>query len=332
MSYTQTEWIEVVVSRRRRVVRHVVEFRLERVTGGPLPECAPASHIEVITPATLRRSYSLTSAADGPSQYYEIAVAMSPRSAGGSSSMHREAWEGSLLKISAPQGGYAIDPKAEELVLIAGGVGITPMVGLQRHITQHGGPPLRLVYLVGSRAQAAYLEQFSGVDVVIHAKEEHAGRRFDLWQVLERPGNRRLFCCGSQGLLREVRALTMHWRSAHLHFEDFHGQSPLDRHSLPFTAVWEPTGEIIEVRAQQTLLEALEKAGVRVGSSCRSGTCGSCRLKVRAGSIRHRDVVLTEDERAEMMLCCVSRGEGTIKVAPWMQRADGEIGPFMSTL
>lgn len=308
--------IEVVVARRRTVARGIVEFRFERPDGGALPGSRPGAHIEVTTPSGLGRNYSLTSAPEESPSHYEIAVALDPQSEGGSASMHAQALEGTRLGVSSPQGSYDIDASAEELLLIAGGVGITPMVSLYRHIREHGGPSVRMVYLTRSRSHAAFLDHFDGAGVVFHAKDEHQGQRLNLWKVLEEPGNRRIFCCGPQPLLQEVRALTMHWRASHLHFEDFSGVSGLDPHAVPFTAIWQPTGAQIEVPADRTLLDSLKKEGISVSSSCRSGTCGTCRLTVLSGDVEHRDLALSEEERRDVMLCCVSRASGVVEVAP----------------
>ncbi|WP_120003912.1 PDR/VanB family oxidoreductase [Nesterenkonia muleiensis] len=312
----EPERIDVFVARRRQVAQQIVEFHLQRPDAGALPGFSPGAHLEVETPSGLGRNYSLTSVPEKAPIRYEIAVALDPHGEGGSFSMHAHAAEGTLLRISPPQGEYRIDTEAQELLLIAGGVGITPMLSIYRHLIASHGPPARLVYLTRSRAHAAYVEELDGIDVLLHAKEEYAGRRFDLWSVLAEPGDRRIFCCGPQPLLQEVRALTMHWRAKHLHFEDFSGVSALDPHAQPFTAVWLPTGARIDVPADRSLLDTLKDQGVAVSSSCRSGTCGTCRLRVLSGKVQHRDLALSDLERQDVMLCCVSRAEGEIELAP----------------
>ncbi|MDX2376694.1 2Fe-2S iron-sulfur cluster binding domain-containing protein [Microbacterium sp. LRZ72] len=108
----------------------------------------------------------------------------------------------------------------------------------------------------------------------------------------------------------------MHWRASRLHFEDFLGVSAVDPFGGPFTAEWAPTGESIAVDASSSLLERLTAAGVSVPSSCRSGTCGTCRVRLLEGTPQHRDVVLTDEERCEQIITCVSRAEGTVRLAP----------------
>lgn len=315
MSFTE-EALDAVITRRRQVADRIVEIQVQRADGGSLPAFSAGAHIEIETPSGLLRNSSLTSEPSDDPRSYEIAVALDPRSEGGSSSVHERAQEGDPVQISAPKGGYEPDPEAEEILLIAGGVGITPMASVYRAVKSGGGPPVRVIYLCRTRSAAAYLEVFDADTLTFHAKEEQGGARFDLWKVLDEPGDRRVFCCGPGPLLDEVRALTMHWRASHLHFEDFRGVAAVDPYASPFAAVWEPTGTRVEVAQDETLLDALTSAGADIPSSCRSGTCGTCRIRVHAGEIQHRDLTLSEEERDGVMLCCVSRAEGEAVFGP----------------
>jgi phthalate 4,5-dioxygenase reductase subunit len=307
--------VPVRVVHRRRVARSIVEYRLAAARGSTLPPCRTGAHIELITPSGERRSYSITSAGHHSPEHYDIAVALDRTSTGGSRSMHADVRAGDQLVTAPPRGGFALPPAGADLLLIAGGVGITPLRPLY-HAARAAGLRVRLVYLVRSRGDAAYVEEFTDDDALCHASADDDGRRFDLWQVLERPGNTWLYCCGPAPLLSEVKALTMHWRASRLHVEDFRGVAGVDPHGTTFTAVWAPTGVTYRVGAGETLLDTLEAAGIPVDSSCRSGTCGTCELRVVDGMVLHRDVRLTADERTRVLLPCVSRAEGTLTVGP----------------
>jgi phthalate 4,5-dioxygenase reductase subunit len=173
-----------------------------------------------------------------------------------------------------------------------------------------------MLYLGASRSEAAYSAEFTGdPDVIFHMRDEHADR-FDLWNVLRDPGEREVYCCGSPALMEQVRALTMHWRPSRVHFEDFSGVSPLDEFSSPFSASWEPTGDVFPVSAGVTLLEAMRSAGIVWPSSCNTGTCGACKVSLLWGEADHRDVVLTEEERKNFLTPCVSRGDNVIRIGP----------------
>jgi phthalate 4,5-dioxygenase reductase subunit len=314
MSAASASDLPVRVVRRRRVARSIVEFRLAAVEGAELPPCRAGSHIQVVTPSGRRRSYSITSPASSCPEYYDIAVALDRNGTGGSGSMHAAVHAGHLLTITAPRGGFGLPPAADELLLIAGGVGITPVRPLY-HAARSAGRRVRLTYLVRSRRDAAYLDEFAHPDAHYHATAEHGGRRFDLWHVLERPANTWVYCCGPAALLAEVKALTMHWRPSRLHFEDFSGVPAVDPHGSAFSAVWAPTGATYQVGAAETLLDKLQAAGIGIDSSCRSGTCGACAISVQSGTVLHRDVGLTAEQRRSLMLPCVSRADGTVTVS-----------------
>ncbi|MGY1855753.1 PDR/VanB family oxidoreductase [Modestobacter sp. SYSU DS0290] len=315
MSAPSTSRLPVRIVHRRQVARGIVEFRLAAAGGGFLPPCRTAAHVEVRTPSGERRSYSVTSPGSATPEHYDIAVALDRNSTGGSRSMHADARVGDVLEIAQPTGGFDLPAAAGSLLLIAGGVGITPVRPVY-HAARAAGVPVRLVYLVRSREDAAYVEEFTDADAVCHASQEHGGRRYPLWDVLADPGDTWLFCCGPTALLAEVKALTMHWRLSRLHVEDFTGVPAVDPHGSAFTAVWGPTGASYDVGPDETLLDTLEAAGIAVDSSCRSGTCGTCRVRVEDGTVLHRDVLLGPAEQDQIMLPCVSRAAGTVTVGP----------------
>ncbi len=304
--------IPVTVVRRRDIARRIAEFTLARPDGAPLPGFGSGAHIDVTTPVGLRRSYSLCEPGRTAPAEYVIAVDRRDDGDGGSLSMHRDATTGSTVTVSVPDGSFSGGTDPAGTVLIAGGVGITAVRGKFLEL-RDAGKPVELVYLAHERDRAGYLDELEGIpDGLVHISSEHGAQHCDLWPVLADPGDRELYCCGPQGLMDEVRDLTVHWRPSLLHFEDFAGVSVVDPFAEEFTAVWAPTGQEIQVPADVPLLDALETSGVSVPSSCRSGTCGTCRVSVTGGEVRHRDVVLSDREREDHMVPCVSRGSGRI--------------------
>lgn len=302
--------LDVRVAHRNELAVGITEFVLAATDGGTLPPYRAGAHIDVMTPAGHRRSYSLCGESSLAPEHYTIAVDRHDDGEGGSLSMHRQIAAGSALRISQPSPGFPRRATGEA-VLIAGGVGITAVRGLFRELLA-ADEPVRLLYLARHRERAAYLEELRRLGAQVHISAENTGGRYDLWPLLAEPGDRELYCCGPASLMRAVKALTMHWRPSFLHFEDFRGVSAIDPFAVPFTAVWEPTGQRIKVDASETLLDRLEQAGIDVPSSCRSGTCGTCRVSLVAGAPQHRDAVLTDEERATQLISCVSRAEGTV--------------------
>lgn len=232
--------------------------------------------------------------------------------------MHDHVREGDAVRITPARNSFPVAP-APEYVLIAGGVGITPIRSMFHRLRAEGNARITLIYLVRSLADAAYHEELAGAvgaDVVIHGTDESQGRRFDLWPVLRDPRQRRVYTCASPGLVESVRRMTAHWRSSRVHFEQFTPAEWPDAFAQPFDATWAPTSTRFRVPPDTSLLDVLRSAGIPVPASCRSGTCGVCRLSVLSGRVDHHDLILSDDERLTHMTSCVSRGSTEIEVGP----------------
>jgi phthalate 4,5-dioxygenase reductase subunit len=151
--------------------------------------------------------------------------------------------------------------------------------------------------------------------VTIHHDEGDPARAYDLWPVLEQPKGAHVYCCGPRGLMEAVRDMTGHWPSSAVHFEDFGiGGAQATADSRPFTVRLARSGRELTVPATASLLDTLRGHGVRVASSCESGTCGSCRTGLLDGEADHRDLVLAEHERHCNIMVCVSRARSNMLV------------------
>lgn len=293
--------LRLVVADRTDLTPAVRRFALRRPDGGPLPGYEPGAHVTVTTPGGHRRSYSLVEPGGEAPGEYVICVLREPGGRGGSASMHDAVGIGTELTVGEPRNRFPLHP-AERYLFIAGGIGITPIRSMVARLRADGHPDVRLLYLTRSAADTPFLDEFGGD--LLHHSAEHG--RLDLWPHLATPDDdTRVYCCGPLPLIRTVQALTAHWRPSRIHVEEF--AAPANGYAGPFTAVWAPTGQPVEVPADRSLLAALRRAGVAVASSCEAGTCGTCRLALLDGEADHRDVVLTEGERRTSMVSCVSR-------------------------
>jgi phthalate 4,5-dioxygenase reductase subunit len=301
-----------------------------------LPPFEVGAHITVDTPNGEVRSYSLNNdPSDG--RRYVIAVRRSETGRGGSVSLVDDTVVGDTLTISEPRNTFPLHA-ASRYLLIAAGIGITPIRAMLRSILAVGITDVHLIYLTRSAEETAYYDEMTDPAlaeyVTIYHRSEHNGKPFDFWPYLADPGeeagagvaDRRIFCCGPEALQDEIRALTMHWRPTSVHFEDFNGVSAFGELTEPFTAVWEPTGLRVAVSAQETLLDALRRERIEVASSCESGTCGTCRIRLISGVALHRDAVLNTDERSRFIMPCVSRAGEADDVTGDAGVAEGEAG------
>ena len=302
----------VRVSGRRELADGVVGLSLAGLDG-PLPPWTPGAHVDVVLPSGTVRQYSLC----GPLgvDRYEIAVLREPGGRGGSAEVHAALHPGRELRISAPRNRFALE-RATAYVLIAGGIGITPILPMIEALSARD-LPWRLVYGGRSRASMAFLDDLElwGDDIVVVPQDECG--LIDLAAELGPHEGAAVYTCGPPALIEAVRSHVSSWAEGSLHFEEFSPTAvPPDPES---SAAQAPPGEAFEIQLgaggpvlpvppERTVLEVVLDSGADVLFSCEEGTCGSCETTVLAGEVDHRDALLTDDERvAGQMLLCVSR-------------------------
>jgi phthalate 4,5-dioxygenase reductase subunit len=293
------------------IARDVRRFDLVHPGGAPLPPFTPGAHLLIQAPNAMTRRYSLCNAPD-EADVYSIAVKREAAGRGGSASIVDQVAEGDLLHVSTPRNDFELKEGVPGYVFIAGGIGITPILSMVRHLVATSDRPWKLYYLTRDAEQTPFRDELSAPPfrgkVVLHHDNGDPDQALDLWPVLERPKGAHLYCCGPTGLMDAVRDMTGHWSSSTVHFEDFGaGRVARTIADTPFTVRLGADGPPIAVDAGHSILEALRAHGHRIPSSCESGTCGSCRMKLVAGDADHRDLVLTAEERRANIMVCVSR-------------------------
>lgn len=304
------EFTDLAVTAAAPAAVDIVRFELRDPAGGALPAFAPGAHIPVRTPGGEIRRYSLCNAPEETDRY-EIAVKRDAAGRGGSVGMTDRLAVGARLPVAAPRNEFALHPRAKRFLFIAGGIGITPMMSMMRHLVATGGPRFDLHYCTRSAAHTAFALELASATyagrVALHHDDGDPAQGFDFWPVLEKPTDAHIYCCGPRGLMDAVRDMTGHWPGGAVHFESFGVDAALRRHDRPFHVRLARTGVTVEVPAHRSILEALRAQGVELRSSCEAGSCGTCRTTLLAGAAEHRDFVLGEDERASQIMICVSR-------------------------
>ncbi|HSS29160.1 MAG TPA: PDR/VanB family oxidoreductase [Usitatibacter sp.] len=305
--------MELEVRQKLTLARDIVLFTLADPARRELTPFTAGSHLLVTTPNGREREYSICNSPTERHRYL-IAVKREPAGGGGSASMIDELHAGTRLEAVGPRNHFPLHEEASSHLLIAGGIGITPLRAMALQLAKREAD-FELIYLTRSAEVTAFLQDLSSPEWAGRVRIHHDGgdpsRGLPLASLLaERKGNAHLYCCGPRGLMRAVRAAASRWPAAALHFEDF-GTSPVEpsgsASDTEFTVRLVRSGICVGVPKDVTILEAIRRSGVPVPSSCESGTCGTCRTRLIEGTADHRDFVLGEDEQQDEIMICVSR-------------------------
>jgi ferredoxin-NADP reductase len=313
---TQPAPLKLRVESIRYETEEIKSFRLVAANGRTLPAFTPGAHISVQIPDGLTRQYSLCNGPDDTGAYH-IAVKREPDSRGGSRVLHERVAEGDTLLVMAPRNHFPVEPSAKHHLLLAAGIGITPLVSMARHL-QGAGSSFELQYFTRSVKCTAFHDalsepRFSG-KVNFHYSMDPPSLRIYLHSLLRRrPDGGHLYACGPRpfmNLVEDVAAAA--WPPEAIHME-FFSADPLAS-SGPrnaFEIALARAGASYTVPAEKTILQVLAEQGIKVSNSCEQGVCGTCVTGVLEGTPDHRDAFLSERERkaCDKMMLCVSRAK-----------------------
>lgn len=288
------------------VTPEVSTFTLADPQGQPLPSFTPGSHL-VLECGTAVNAYSLVGETTMPTSY-TISVLKLPDGNGGSRWLHQRQ-PGDTVVARSPRSLFAPMHTAQKHLLIAGGIGVTPILSHARAAARWG-QDMEILY-AHRPAHGVHLQELS--DVAADSLSTFTERQAFLTALEEaltrQPLGTHLYCCGPESFMETVcsTAEAKGWPPSRVHTERF-GADTLDP-GQPFDVVLTESGTTVSVASGVSLLEVLENHGIQVPNLCRQGFCGECRIPVSAGKPLHRDHYLEDDEKAanHSMMCCVSR-------------------------
>ncbi|MGE8318616.1 MAG: PDR/VanB family oxidoreductase [Comamonas sp.] len=302
------------LTRIRSITPRTRQFTLASCDGTALPAYTPGAHVEIeVRPQAggraMHRAYSLLTPHAAAAGCYEIAVQHEPEGSGGSRWMHG-LQEGALLQARLPANQFELGAHAAPPLLLAAGIGITPILCMARALAA-SGQAFELHYLARQRDQAAYGDE---VEALPGARcwfdEGDPARGPDLAALIGPVSDdRHLYVCGPQGLIAAVRdtAAALGWPEGQVHYELFAG-SLQGAGDGAFTVAFAGGGAELLVQPGQSVMEAMEAAGMEPLFDCRRGECGICAVRVASGDAEHRDSCLSDGEHAAGQFCtCVSR-------------------------
>lgn len=306
MSSDASDTIAMRLTATTYAAEHVHLFEFRPVSGEPVPRFTAGAHVDLRLPNGFVRQYSIANS-EAEDHRYLLGVKREAAGRGGSRLMHDELRVGAVLEVGRPRNNFPLVESAAHSVLIAGGIGVTPILCMVARLRTLGRS-WELHYAVRHRREAAFLDMLGagGGPVQLHVDEEQGGV-LDVARIVgaAREGTH-LYCCGPTPMLDAFTSAAASLPAHQVHLEYFTSAfAPAIDNA--FVVELARSKRQIAVVPGQTILEALRANGIKVVSSCEQGICGSCETRVLAGQPDHRDLLLSDEEKAAgevMMICC----------------------------
>jgi vanillate monooxygenase ferredoxin subunit len=313
--------LKVTVVGKVREATDICRFELASVDGASLPAFSAGAHVDVHVNADIVRQYSLCNSSHETHRYV-IGVLREPSSRGGSEAMHRDVNEGDVLTISEPKNHFPLARDAKHTILIAGGIGVTPILCMA-HRLAHINAQFTMHYCARSEDRLAFRSTIEESDfasqVTFHLSDGDASQQFDAAKVLSTPSpDTHLYVCGPKGFMDLVieTARSQGWADSTIHREYFASTAVDTSSDEGFNVKLASSGQVIPIAPHESVVEALGKCGIDIPVSCEQGVCGTCLTRVLDGEPDHRDVFMTDAEHAanDQFTPCCSRSKSGLLV------------------
>lgn len=306
----------VLITSIRSVASHIKELTFEPLNDDNIVPFDAGSHIDVHLPNGSVRQYSLLNDPFEKNRY-QIAVKLDLNGKGGSKEVHENLNNGDIIEVSTPRNNFTLFENARHFVLIGGGIGITPLLSMAHRLNQLN-KTFELHICARTQADIALFDTFNSLpfasNIHIHLTENIGHSSIDIEQILQKPITKALlYICGPNGFMQWIQsnAEKMNWPPEHIYIEKFSANQKQTCETKAFEVELAKTGKTIQVRKDESILDALQHQNITVPYACMQGTCGTCIASVLKGEIDHRDAYLSDDEREhENQICvCISRAK-----------------------
>lgn len=306
----ETYWVKITSA--KEVTPLIKTFTFESAdTALPLPNFSAGAHINLFLPSGKIRSYSIL---NNPSNsvFYQIAVKKEVKGKGGSLEVHNSLKVGDSLKISKPKNNFVLYENKQKYILFAGGIGITPLLSMA-HRLQHLKKNFEFHIACRKKSEVPFLAELMqstfASSIVIH--EDNNGKSsMDANAILSNPNSESLiYICGPSGYNKWLNATALQkgWAANHIIQEQFTNEIITSSKPKAFQLELRNSNKALEVKADQTIIDALLANNINVNYSCLQGTCGTCVCDVIEGNVEHHDAILSEEEHKSKICLCVSR-------------------------
>ena len=307
--------LELMVRQIRFEGRGINSYEFVDPSGKVLPAFTAGAHIDVYLNDGLVRQYSLSNSPNERHRYV-IGVLRDEAGRGGSKALHDGLRVQDKVRVSYPRNNFELAADASKVILLAGGIGVTPLKSMA-HRLEDLGIDYEMHYCAKDESCTAFAAELAPLHasgkLKFHFDNGEPSKGLDLKRLLSEtaPGVH-VYYCGPGGFMKACAAATGHWTPGTVHFEHFKAPERAVGETVAaavgeFIVKISSTGQQIPVSGDQSIADALEEAGVAIETSCRAGLCGTCKVRYLSGEVEHNDCILGEDEKREYLTCCVSR-------------------------
>lgn len=308
--------LDVRVKQIRYEGKGINSYELTSPSGNHLPAFEAGAHIDIHLKNGVIRQYSLCNSSVERDRYV-IAVLKDENGRGGSRAVHENLKAGDVVTISKPRNHFALTRDATKVILIAGGIGVTPLKAMAHELDDRG-VDFEMHYCARTPAAAAFGPELDTMrragKLHYHFDDGEVSNQLDLRKLLAHPTpGTHVYYCGPGGFMAACADAASHWPKGTVHFEHFKApeqpkREPGSREQSGGCEVTiASTGQVIELKPEQSLSDALNEAGVAVATSCCAGLCATCKVRYLEGVVEHNDFILSDEERHEYLTTCVSR-------------------------
>jgi vanillate O-demethylase ferredoxin subunit len=319
----QEQTLNLLVRQVRFEGRGINSYELVDPEGADLPPFTAGAHIDIHLAGGVVRQYSISNAPRERHRYV-IAVLRDERGRGGSKALHEQLRVQDIVRVSRPRNNFRLVDGARRVLLIAGGIGVTPLKAMA-HELDDAGIDYEMHYCAKDARCAAFAEEFEPMRASgrlhFHFDNGDPSAGLDLRDLLHVPGEgEHVYYCGPGGFMKSCAEAAQHWPSGTVHFEHFKApeRSPDEQAANDaldsFIVRIASTGREIEVAKDSSIADALAEAGVALETSCCAGLCGTCKVRYLEGEVEHNDCILSDDEKTEYLTACVSRATSKLLV------------------
>lgn len=319
----QAGTLELFLTQIRYEGKNIHSYEFVDPDGAELPPFSAGAHVDIHFGQGMVRQYSLCNS-PGERHRYVIAILRDAKGRGGSQSLHDDLRVQDRVRVSRPRNNFQLDPAASKVVLLAGGIGITPLKAMA-HALQGQGMEFELHYCARDAGAAAFSRDLEALlesgRLHLHFDGGDPSRGLDIAGLLrEAPeAGTHLYYCGPAGFMAACAQAAGHWPAGNVHSEHFKApertpSAPAQEAGGDFRVEIASTGQRISVPADRSIADALRDAGVAIETSCEAGLCATCKVRYLAGEVDHQDYVLDPSEQRDYLTVCVSRARSELLV------------------